>query len=70
MKVNRPVLFVCCLFMTFCVYGQNYNIRDYGAKGDGTTNDTETIQAAVRACHEDGGGTVLVPAGDYYSGTF
>ena len=45
------------------------NIRDYGAKGDGTTLDTAAVQAAVDACHRDGGGTVLVPAGVFQIGT-
>ncbi|HVU33812.1 MAG TPA: glycosyl hydrolase family 28 protein [Opitutaceae bacterium] len=46
-----------------------YNIRDYGAKGDGTTLDTGALQAAVDACARDGGGTVLVPAGTFVIGT-
>ena len=45
-----------------------YNIRDYGAKGDGVTLDTASVQAAVDACHRDGGGTVLVPAGTFHIG--
>ncbi len=40
-----------------------YNIRDFGAKGDGVTLDTAALQAAIDACHRDAGGTVLVPAG-------
>src|SRR5215207_7189869 len=40
-----------------------YNVRDFGAKGDGTTPDTVAVQAAIEACHADQGGTVLVPAG-------
>jgi polygalacturonase len=44
-----------------------FNVRDYGAKGDGTTNDRAAIQKAIDAC-AGGGGTVVVPAGDYLTG--
>ena len=43
------------------------NVRDYGAKGDGTTKDTAAIQKAIDACAEKGGGTVTLPAGNYLS---
>ena len=43
-----------------------FNIRDFGAVGNGTTNDALAIQAAIDVAHDNGGGTVLVPAG----GTF
>jgi polygalacturonase len=46
-----------------------YNIRDYAAKGDGKTLDTAALQSAIDACHRDGGGTVLVPAGAFVIGT-
>ena len=46
-----------------------YNIRDYGAKGDGQTLDTKAIQDAIDACHKDQGGTVLVPEGVFVTGT-
>src|SRR5262245_37280125 len=42
-----------------------YNIRHFGAKGDGTTVDTVAVQSAIDACAGDKGGTVLVPAGDF-----
>jgi polygalacturonase len=48
---------------------RTYNIRDYGAKGDGITHDTKPIQDAIDACHRDDGGIVLVPAGTYLTGT-
>ncbi len=47
----------------------SYNILDYGAAGDGRTNDGPAIQRAIDACHEAGGGRVLVPAGTYKSGS-
>jgi len=46
-----------------------YNVRDFGAKGDGTTLDTDAIQAAIDACNKDQGGTALVPAGVFVIGT-
>jgi polygalacturonase len=46
-----------------------YNIRKYGAKGDGAALDTAALQAAIDACHQDGGGTVLIPAGTFQIGT-
>jgi hypothetical protein len=46
-----------------------YNIRDYGAKGDGKTVDTPALQAAIDACNKGGGGTVLVPSGTFVIGT-
>jgi polygalacturonase len=46
-----------------------YNVRDYGAKGDGKALDTAAIQKAIDACYADKGGMVLIPAGDYLSGT-
>jgi len=45
----------------------NCNPRTYGAKGDGTTKDTAAIQAAIDACEQKGGGTVVLTAGTYLS---
>ncbi|WP_317259170.1 glycosyl hydrolase family 28-related protein [Paenibacillus sp. J5C2022] len=45
------------------------NVMDYGAIGDGTTDDTDAIQAAIAACSAAGGGVVCFPAGTYLSGT-
>ena len=46
-----------------------YNVLDYGARGDGKTNNTKAINAAVDAAAKNGGGTVYFPAGDYLSYT-
>src|SRR5258708_4231461 len=46
-----------------------FNIRDFGAKGDGITLDTAAVQAAIDACTKDRGGIVLIPAGTFVIGT-
>ena len=46
-----------------------YNVRDYGAKGDGRTLDHGAINKAIDACHADGGGQVLLTAGTYLCGS-
>ena len=40
------------------------NVRDFGARGDGETDDTTALQTAIYACPVDG--RVLVPAGTYF----
>lgn len=50
--------------------GQQYNVKAYGAKGDGTTDDQAAIQSAINAAQTAGGGTVFFPNGQYIvSGT-
>jgi hypothetical protein len=49
--------------------GFRYDIRDFGAVGDGVTLNTKTIQAAIDRCTAGGGGTVVVPAGRFLTGT-
>lgn len=42
-----------------------YNVRDYGAVGDGSTDDTVAIQNAINAASSAGGGTTFIPQGNY-----
>lgn len=44
-----------------------YNVLEYGAKGDGITNDAGPIQRAIDECSKDGGGTVLLEGGRIYN---
>ena len=42
-----------------------FDVRNYGAKGDGKTLDTPAINQAIEAAAGAGGGTVNFPAGTY-----
>jgi hypothetical protein len=41
------------------------SVKDFGATGDGTTDDREACQAAIDAVVADGGGVVIFPTGEY-----
>ncbi len=45
-----------------------FNVKSFGATGDGVTLDTKAIQQAIDACSENQGGTVWVPPGNYAVG--
>lgn len=46
-----------------------FNIKDFGAKGDGLTIDTKAINAAIEACSKSKNAKVIVPSGQYVSGS-
>lgn len=74
-KVSVPVLTVAGAAMISAKVADKpprsdlYDVRDFGAKGDGETLDTAAIQGAIDACSLAKGGQVLVPAGVFLSGT-
>lgn len=47
---------------------QSFLITDYGAVGDGQTDCTDALAAAIAACVTAGGGRVVVPAGTFLTG--
>lgn len=44
---------------------QVFNVKDFGAVGDGKTDDSAAIKTAIQAAHE-AGGTVYFPEGRYH----
>ena len=46
-----------------------YNVKQYGAKGDGRSLDSNAIQAAINDAYKNGGGIVEIPSGTYIIGT-
>ena len=47
---------------------QTVSVKDFGAVGDGVTDDTAAIQAAIDAIHSAGGGEIFIPAGNWICG--
>jgi polygalacturonase len=73
MKLNffKKAALLCCLLggISASVYAQGkiYNVKDFGAKGDGTTIDSDPINKTIETAAAAGGGTVYFPAGTYAS---
>lgn len=63
-----PFLLLSAFLVTICpTLAATYNIVNFGAKPNQLS--TAAIQKAVNQCHESGGGTVLIPAGIFITGT-
>ena len=66
---------LCSMLLALCVWGVQaavlgvYDVRDYGAKGDGKALDHVAINKAIEAATKDGGGQVLLSAGTYLCGS-
>ncbi len=48
--------------------GLFFNVLDYGAHNDGSTNSTEAIRSTIQAAKAAGGGMVYFPPGNYVTG--
>lgn len=49
----------------FAILPKVYNVKDYGAVGNGITDDTVAIQLTINTCFDEGGGIVYLPKGVY-----
>ena len=74
MKRIRLLFLVILTSIVGCVYATGsdedvFNVKSFGAIGDGVALDTKALQDAIDACHSNSGGTVWVPQGRYQIGT-
>jgi hypothetical protein len=60
------LLFFLCASVTKAAPPDWYVVNDFGAKGDGKTDDTAAFQKALDAAAQAGGGIVYAPRGNYF----
>lgn len=69
------VLLIAFIAVNMRAFGQSiprqsiYNVKTYGAIGDGKNLDSKAINKAIEIAANAGGGTVYLPAGNYLSGS-
>jgi polygalacturonase len=71
-RSTKQSLLVLCAFVLFCgqalaQHALVYDVRAFGARGDGKTLDTQAINKAIETAAAAGGGTINFPAGTYLS---
>jgi len=70
LKLTRLPIALACLSAALAVHAgetRTFDVREFGAKGDGKTPDTAAIQQALDACGKAGGGSVRLAPGTYLS---
>lgn len=68
---KKIVMISSCILLSslFLNVSAQYDVRKFGAKGDGAILDTRSIQGAIDKAYGDGGGTVEISPGTYMIGT-
>ncbi|MGI6048516.1 MAG: glycosyl hydrolase family 28-related protein, partial [Petrimonas sp.] len=69
MSKTSRILSILFIFLAFHIQAKDYNIADFGAKPDGKTINTRTIQRAIDYVSENGGGRLIFQEGNFVTGT-
>lgn len=65
--MKKIFTFILAFVLAAPAFAAVYNVKDYGAKGDGKTIDSPAINKAIQAASKNGGGVVYLPTGTYAS---
>lgn len=66
---SRYLLALALFATTGVLCAKDFDVREFGAKGDGLALDTSALQKAIDACSDYGGGRVVLERGKFLTGT-
>jgi polygalacturonase len=69
MKTTNSILFLLFLFIAQSIFAKDFNASMFGAKSNGTTMNTNSIQKGIDYISENGGGRLVFYVGRYLTGT-
>ena len=67
--MKRLTVLLLLTVLTLGIGASSYNVRDFGAKGDGQALDHVAINQAIEKACDNGGGQVVLPSGTYLCGS-
>ena len=70
--MRKNLLFILLILSCLSAIADNlndYNVRSFGAVGDGKSLDSPAINTAIESAFANGGGKIIVPAGIYLCGS-
>lgn len=67
--MKKRLFLLMAAFACLPLLANIYNVREFGAKGDGKTLDHTAINQAIETATTHGGGQVVLPAGTYLCGS-
>jgi polygalacturonase len=66
---KKRILVVLLINMLIISINAQFEVKKFGAVGDGKTLDTKSIQSAINKANSEGGGVVDISSGTYLIGT-
>ena len=67
--IKKIIFFATLNLLAYSLLSKDYNIISFGAVADGKTLNTLAIQKAIDKAYEDGGGRVIIPEGQFLTGS-